>query len=561
MSRVTSDPSNRPGLLDAAAPLQDHRPSLRLRRGLIRFGAAAVAAGLIALVVPGTAAPQFGNIVVDTTADGNDGECARDCTLREAIALADQSQGQFVSLRPGVYRLTLGPLVLTNDTVFGVSFSGNNSAGARSTIIDARGSGRAIEVPAGSTSVLAGVTIRGGNAASGGAAFVAAGGQLSLYAAIVKDNVASGRGGGVANSGNFTAFSTTFNGNRAAAGGAISSEAASNTFIYTSTLSGNTASGNGGAIVASATVALQRTTLARNTAAQGGGFFDESGAVQQMLGTLLAGNSGGSCAGFTSNRTQWITNLSDDSSCAFDPGQGTNGSDPQIGALANNGGPTDTHALSQGSPAINGVDPSFCPAGTPDQRNAPAPDTCDIGSYEFGARVPPSQLPPPEAGETVNVSEARGIVKIKLPGSDEFFDLEDAQQVPVGSTFDTSKGRVNLIAAGQQRSWFYQGVFKLGQGKGARPLSTLSLTGRLACGRSANIAAKRKRRLWGDGKGKFRTKGKHSAATVVGTRWLVEDRCNGTLTKVVKGKVRVRDFRARRTVVVRAGKQYFARAR
>ena len=78
---------------------------------------------------------------------------------------------------------------------------------------------------------------------------------------------------------------------------------------------------------------------------------------------------------------------------------------------------------------------------------------------------------------------------------------------------------------------------------------------------SANIAAKKKRRLWGDGKGKFRTKGKHSAATVVGTRWLVEDRCNGTLTKVVKGKVRVRDFRARRTVVVRAGKQYFARSR
>jgi hypothetical protein len=152
-------------------------------------------------------------------------------------------------------------------------------------------------------------------------------------------------------------------------------------------------------------------------------------------------------------------------------------------------------------------------------------------------------------------------VRIKLPGSDEFFELEDAQQVPVGSTFDTSKGRVNLIAAGRQRSWFYRGVFKLGQGKGRKPLSTLTLTGSLACGKSANIAAKRKRRLWGDGKGRFRTKGKHSAATVVGTKWLVEDRCNGTLTKVVKGKVRVRDFRARRTVTVRAGKQYFARAR
>ena len=60
----------------------------------------------------------------------------------------------------------------------------------------------------------------------------------------------------------------------------------------------------------------------------------------------------------------------------------------------------------------------------------------------------------------------------------------------------------------------------------------------------ANIAAKKKRRLWGNGKGKFRTKGGLSAATVVGTRWLVEDRCNGTLNEVAKGRVRVRQSAA-----------------
>ena len=37
------------------------------------------------------------------------------------------------------------------------------------------------------------------------------------------------------------------------------------------------------------------------------------------------------------------------------------------------------------------------------------------------------------------MSESRGTVRVKLPGSDEFFDLEDAQQVPVGSTFDTAR--------------------------------------------------------------------------------------------------------------------------
>ena len=517
---------------------------------------------MIALVLPGTAAPQFGNLVVDTTADGNDGECANDCTLREAIALADPAQGQWVSMRPGVYRLTQGPLVLQNDIVFGVSFAGNNSSGARTTIIDARGAGRVVEVPAGSSAVLAGLTITGGSADTGGGAFVAGGGQLAIYNAIVEGNVATGRGGGVANAGNLSVFGSTFEDNRAASGGAIASEPSSSSFVYISTLSGNAATTAGGAIAANGSVQIQRSTIANNTAPAGGGVFDENLAVQALWGTLLAGNSS-ACGGFTSNRSLWSTNLSDDGTCAFESPQGTNGAAPNIGALTNNGGPTDTHALSAGSPAINGVDPSFCVQGSPDQRNAPAPDQCDIGSYEFGAQVPQLDLPPPEAGETVNVSESRGRVRVRLPGSDEFFELEDAQQVPVGSTFDTSKGRVNLVAAGRQRSWFYQGVFRLGQGKGARPLSTLTLTGRLSCGRAANTAqrGKRKRRLWGDGKGKFRTKGKHSAATVVGTRWLVEDRCNGTLTRVTKGRVRVRDFRARRTVVVKAGKRYFARAR
>jgi CSLREA domain-containing protein len=533
------------------------------RRGLIRLGAAAIAAGLIALVVPGTATPQqFGFVEVDTTADGNDGECAQDCTLREAIAVADPNQGQWVSMKPGVYRVTLGPLVPQSDIIFGVSFAGNNSAGARSTVIDARGSSGVFDIPSGSTVVLAGVTITGGNAAAGGGAHVAEGGQLSIYDSVVADNTASGRGGGVHNAGNLAVYGTTFVGNRAASGGAIASEAGTNTYTYTATLSGNTATSSGGALAASGSVQLQRTTIANNTAPSGGGVIDESGAIQLMWATLLAGNSGGACGGATTSRTLWSSNLSDDASCAFDAAQGTNGASPLIGALTNNGGPTDTHALRSGSPAINAVDPSFCVAGSPDQRHGTASDACDIGAYEFGAVLPEVILPPPEAGETVNVFEARGRVRVKIPGSDEFFELEEAQQVPVGSTFDTSKGRVTLIAAGQQRSWFYQGVFRLGQTKGARPLSTLTLTGALNCGRGASAAAqRRKRRLWGDGSGKFRTKGKHSAATVVGTRWLVEDRCNGTLTRVTRGRVRVRDFRARRTVVVKAGKRYFARAR
>jgi hypothetical protein len=182
-----------------------------------------------------------------------------------------------------------------------------------------------------------------------------------------------------------------------------------------------------------------------------------------------------------------------------------------------------------------------------------------------GFRAPPPELPPPVAGESVNALSARGTVKIKVPGSRKFVTLGPGQQVPVGTTFDTLKGRVTLVAAGEQTATFYDGVFKLGQTKAATPLTTLRLTEKLRCGRGgkANAAAKRKkkRRLWGDGSGKFRTEGSFSSATVRGTKWLVEDRCDGTLTKVVRGKVAVRDKVKRKTVIVRAGKQYVARAR
>jgi hypothetical protein len=68
------------------------------------------------------------------------------------------------------------------------------------------------------------------------------------------------------------------------------------------------------------------------------------------------------------------------------------------------------------------------------------------------------------------------------------------------------------------------------------------------------------RRVWGRGRGRYRTRGRYSSGVVRGTTWLTEDRCDGTLTRVVTGTVVVRDFGLRRTVVVRAGEQYLARA-
>ena len=184
---------------------------------------------------------------------------------------------------------------------------------------------------------------------------------------------------------------------------------------------------------------------------------------------------------------------------------------------------------------------------------------------------PAAALPAPVAGKTVNVRPVSGTVKIKRRGSKHFVKLTAAAHIPVGSSIDTRKGRIAITAAqGKGKSStanFYDGLFKLTQTKGSKPVATLTLTEKLTGCRAngkATIAKKKKvkkRRLWGDGKGRFTTKGKHSAATVVGTKWLVEDRCTSTLTRVARGKVKVRDFVNHKTVTVKAGKSYTARAK
>jgi hypothetical protein len=193
----------------------------------------------------------------------------------------------------------------------------------------------------------------------------------------------------------------------------------------------------------------------------------------------------------------------------------------------------------------------------------------DVAPSGGGNQPPPppgddDELPAPEAGKTVNVLPAEGTVKVKVPGSNRFRELSEGEQLPVGTIVDTLKGRVTLVAAGGQTADFYGGIFRIGQGKGAKPLTTLTLVEKLTCpkaGKAVAAAKKKKRRLWGDGSGRFRTKGKHSAATVVGTKWLVEDKCSSTLTRVTRGRVSVRDFVKKKTVIVRAGKKYVAKAR
>jgi hypothetical protein len=177
-------------------------------------------------------------------------------------------------------------------------------------------------------------------------------------------------------------------------------------------------------------------------------------------------------------------------------------------------------------------------------------------------------------------------VIVTLPNGTSF-TLTGNQAIPFGARVDARKGRVRIVASdgqgGTYDAVFFEGIFVVtqqtlataGGGKAraaaTRPKIVVDLklvenVGLSSCPKSRARAAaapskKRKRHLWGDGKGQFRITGRHSSATVRGTLWMVEDRCDGTLTRVRRGLVEVRDFTNKKTVLVKAGKQYLAPAR
>jgi DNA-binding beta-propeller fold protein YncE len=186
-----------------------------------------------------------------------------------------------------------------------------------------------------------------------------------------------------------------------------------------------------------------------------------------------------------------------------------------------------------------------------------------------------ANLPPPQTGETANAQPVNGTVKIKQPGSNQFVLLSAGQQIPIGSIIDVTKGTIDLTttqtSTTTQTARFYAGVFKLAQTKGAKPITELQLFGSnftKACGATARkadaVASRRKkkvvRQLWGVGKGSFRTKGRYSSASIRGTQWLTQDRCDGTLVRVTQGSVTVRDFTRKKNVVVKAPHSYLAPA-
>jgi hypothetical protein len=196
--------------------------------------------------------------------------------------------------------------------------------------------------------------------------------------------------------------------------------------------------------------------------------------------------------------------------------------------------------------------------------------TKDGPNVAFTTRQGPPP-PPPVEGKSVDLAPVKGKVFIKLPRGRRFVRLTEGIQVPVGAVIDATNGKVSLESATttkkhgkNQTADFYDGEFQVAQRRGAAR-TTLVLMGGAKCPKpgQAFVAGHRrpKRHLWGSGHGNFTTQGSYASASVLGTVWLTEDYCDGTLIHVSTDVVRVDDLVTHRTLLLRAGHSFFAAAK
>jgi CSLREA domain-containing protein len=310
----------------------------------------------------------------------------------------------------GLFTTTTGALVLSNveasDNAAGGPGGGVFASGNASVAVSAAHvvGNSAIGGPGGGmfeSAVVGDTTIDGstfdGNAAFGslaGGLYVSQGGVLTLRGSTFSANQATGV---------------------ASLGGGIYNSSAAGSTVVNSTFSGNLAGNQGGAFYAVSQVAFTNVTFSDNGAPGAGGAVFNGGGGVTLVSTILArSTAGGQCGGgaFTSGGN----NLDDGSSCALAGPRDQSGLDALLGPLQDNGGPTLTHALLPGSPAIDAGNGPACPPS--DQRGVTRPTdgngdgvaACDVGAYEFVDACPgdPNKVEPGVCGCGVPDVDANG---------------------------------------------------------------------------------------------------------------------------------------------------------
>jgi hypothetical protein len=183
-------------------------------------------------------------------------------------------------------------------------------------------------------------------------------------------------------------------------------------------------------------------------------------------------------------------------------------------------------------------------------------------------------LPPvtrPLLGRSATIATAAGSVTVELPGTGTYIPLDRASTVPLGTTINASTGTVRLTnvrdrSGKLQTATFWGGAFVVHQARTKQTATVIALAAP-ACTKARRLAdvatkAPRALHLWAhDTHGRFVTRGHSAVATVRGTTWLTQESCAGTLVKVSRGVVSVRDLVRHRTIVIHAGQTYLARLR
>lgn len=398
-------------------------------------------------------------ITVDDSFDGVSG-----CTLRSAIVSINNAQnsggcnavggfGVYDTINLGVNSVSglTASLDITSDVMI--------SAPQNPASISSLGNGSVFDIR-GSSVTLENVIVLGGSASLDGGGIFARDSTLELKNSTINGNSASDDGGGIfardsvvtLDNSSVTANSASTNNSSGDDGGGIYARSSTVTLnnsivsgnsandegggvfttsslitINNSTISGNHAGDEGGGVLVNfnSNVSLTHSTVSNNTADRtGGGISAASGSVS-LRNSLVAGNIAGSgplaiselsvsaagaydlvgnnLLGDDSKTSQEAINVTPIENVILSTSDSSRATSLAniLAPLANNGGMTLTHALVEGSPAINAASNAVCaasPIRKRDQRNFFRVDRCDIGAIEFGATPPvfrPAIIVPP----------------------------------------------------------------------------------------------------------------------------------------------------------------------
>jgi hypothetical protein len=233
---------------------------------------------------------------------------------------------------------------------------------------------------------------------------------LSITDSTITGNTSAADGGGLFIAyGPTTISGSTLAGNSAAGDGGGLANFSRQAVLTNTTLSGNSAGGSGGGIMNGGIANLTNVTATRNTAdadgsgdGDGGGLFARGNSyftpTSRLVNSIVAGNRRGPAgtpddlAGVAPAPGS-IRNIVGAGVDGLDPAQNLLGVDPLLGPLADNGGPTLTHALLDGSPALDAA--LYLASVAVDQRGVPRPQdgTSDIGAFERVGSPPPTPEP------------------------------------------------------------------------------------------------------------------------------------------------------------------------